>query len=343
MRLTVFMCSFDSPLQGVWFQVYSQIEGVNLANKKQNQELSPCLELRLSGPGVRRGRIAIPDLIRICGEAQNVVNKQAEVMKGKKTIHPGPTMGAIQDECTLELIGIKEGSTRLQFDLAKPQLHFQFKEHFGAKVLAEVGATIQSLNKRKIEPIDPGLLLSLYGLSGLVEQKGIHGIRWTTPQCNGFKPTSVPITKRIREKTAARLSRPQKVTVQVDGILDMADFKPEELKCRIDPPIGTAITCVFHQERANEIYQLLRKPVRASGEATLKPYTDRIELIRIDSIIPLPSLHLGEDNFFSNPTIGQLAAMQKVKVLKDLSTLAGGIPNEEDVDELLEEIYAARK
>lgn len=301
------------------------------------------MKLKLQGPGVRRGRISIPDLVRICTEAQKVVNKQAEVIKGKKTIHPGPSANAIQQECTLELIGIGKGSTVLEFDLAKPQMHLSFSEHFGAKVVTEVAGTIRSLSKGKAESIDPGLLLSLYGFSGLVEQKGITGMRWITPQCNGYKPASVKITKTVHDRAAQRLSRPQKVIVQIDGILDMADFKPGDLKCRIDPPIGTSIMCFFERDREGQILQLLTKPVRARGMATLKPYTDRIDSIHIDEITPLPSLHLGEGNFFANPSIVELASVQKVKPLDDISVLAGGIPDDEDVDELIDRIYAARK
>ena len=337
------ICGVDSFLLSGVISVYSHTGGVALANTGRKSESTPVLKLKLRGPGVRKGRISVPDLIRICGETQNVINKQAEALRGRKTIHPGPTSGLIQEECTLELVGIEDGSTILAFDLAKPQMHFQFKEHFGAQVVAEVGTSIQSLKKRKAEPMDPGLLLSLYSLGGLVENKGIQSIRWMTPQSNGTKPMSVPITKNVREKTAARLSRPQKLSVKVDGILDMADFKPEELKCRIDPPIGVAISCVFDPNLANEIYQLMRKPVRASGVATLKPYTDRIEQIHIDAIAPLPSLHLGEGNFFANPSIEELATMQKVNALKDISVLAGGIPDDEDIDELIGEIYAARQ
>ena len=57
----------------------------------------------------------------------------------------------------------------------------------------------------------------------------------------------------------------------------------------------------------------------------------------------LPVLCSGEDDFFMNPSISELATMQKVKALRDLSVLAGGIPDDEDVDELVDEIYAARK
>jgi hypothetical protein len=314
-----------------------------MAKKKRISASSPILKLKLRGPGVRKGRITVPDLIKVCESAQNLVNKQAEVMKGKKTIHPGPTADSIQDECTLELIGIKDGSTVLEFDLAKPQLNFVFKDHFGAKVMAEVATTIRSVNKKKAEPIDPGLLLSVYGFSSLVEKHGILGIRWITPQRNGFKPTSVPITKNIREKSAARLSQPQKVTVQIDGVLDMADFKPDEFKCRISPPIGAAITCVFDASQANQIYQLLRTTVRAKGEGTLKPYTDRIDSIRIEEIDSLPSLYLGEENFRSNLPLDELAGMQKVQPLKNLAVLAGGIPDDENVDELVSEVYSARR
>ena len=313
-----------------------------MVNKKQKS--LPTLQLRLSGPGVPRGRIAVPDLIKICQEAQNVVNKQAEVLKGRKTIHSGPISGPIQQECTLELIGIKKGSTTLLFDLAKPQIPFEFKDEFGAEVVAEVAATIRSLGSRKPKTIDPGLLLGVYGLSGLVETGGISGMRWITVQRNGHKrASSTPITKMVRERAAVRLSRPQKVIAYVDGILDMADFKPKERKCRIDPPIGVSIMCVFEPERENEIYQLLRKPVRVKGEATLQPYTDKIDSVHIDEISALPSLSLGEGNFFTRSSIAELAEIQNVKPLTDPSVLAGGIPNDQDVDEFLGEIYSTRK
>lgn len=46
-------------------------------------------------------------------------------------------------------------------------------------------------------------------------------------------------------------------------------------------------------------------------------------------------------SFFANRSIGEI--MPKVKPMHDLSVLAGGIPDEDDVDELVEIIYAARK
>ena len=147
----------------------------------------------------------------------------------------------------------------------------------------------------------------------------------------------------MREKAAHWLSVPHKVLVRVDGILDMADFKPRDRKCRIDPAIGASIMCTFDADMENTIYSLLRKPVRVSGEGVLQPYTDRIESVHIQKIEPLPSLSLGEGNFFSAPSITELAALQKVSPLRDVSVLSGGIPIDEDVDEFLNDIYTARR
>jgi hypothetical protein len=311
--------------------------------KKKRILSRPVLRLTLKGPGVRRGHITVPDLLRICEQAQNTINKQAEALKGRKTIHRGPTTAIIQQECTLELTGIKGGSTTLEFGLAKPQAHFEFKEQFGVEVVAEVAATIDSLRRRVEGHVDPGVLLSIYGLSGLVERNGISSIKWVTQSRNGHRAISVPITKVVRERAAEKLSRPQKFVVQVDGVLNMADFSPAEKKCRIDPAIGASIICTFDPKDENQIYSLLKTPVRVKGEGTIQPYTDRIGTIHIKEINPLQSLSLGEGNFAANRSIAQLAQIQNVLPMKDPSILAGGNPDDENLDDFVDDIYRARK
>lgn len=50
-----------------------------------------------------------------------------------------------------------------------------------------------------------------------------------------------------------------------------------------------------------------------------------------------------KDNFFAALSIEELAKAQSVKPLQNVSVLSGGIPEDEDVDEFLQEIYDARK
>jgi len=58
---------------------------------------------------------------------------------------------------------------------------------------------------------------------------------------------------------------------------------------------------------------------------------------------PLPSLSSGKEHFFQDASLAQLAELQRVKPLKDPSSLAGAIPADVDVDAFLETIYTVRK
>jgi hypothetical protein len=88
---------------------------------------------------------------------------------------------------------------------------------------------------------------------------------------------------------------------------------------------------------------LLRKYVRAKGLGTFHPYTEKVELMHISEIIPLSPMALSDQSFFANPSIADLMAASNVQPLDDPSVLVGGIPPDEDVDEMLKVIYDARK
>jgi len=183
----------------------------------------------------------------------------------------------------------------------------------------------------------------LYELGGIAENKRISEIDWVSPRTDGRKRISAPLNRAVRDRVATRLSSPRKVQQQLDGILDMADFKPSEYKCRIDPAIGASVICTFDEREANRVQSLLRKPIRVMGEAIISPDTERIESFHIQSLERLPSLSLGEGNFFAEFSLLELAASQKVKPMKEASILPSIFSEGEDIDKFLEEIYSARK
>jgi len=267
-------------------------------------------------------------------------------MEGRKTIHPGPVASAILEECTLELIAIKKGSTTLEFAFARPQLRIAEieAEALGNLAISEVAASIKSLGNGNRKSIDPGVLQSVYSLGGLVEGKRITAIEWIAPGRGKSRRRLVAsVNSAVRDRAALRLSSPRYVRTHVDGVLDMADFRPEDYKCRIDPAIGTPVLCTFRAEVADTVQKLLRTTVRASGQAKFAAYTNKIELLELESVAPLPSLSSGEENFFQDSALARLAELQRVKPLSDPTKLAGAIPADADVDIFLEEIYASRK
>lgn len=52
---------------------------------------------------------------------------------------------------------------------------------------------------------------------------------------------------------------------------------------------------------------------------------------------------VGNGDFFVGKSLAELAHEQGVGPVKDISVFAGGIPDDEDVDELLDEIYRMRE
>ncbi len=306
----------------------------------------PVLRLKLRGPNVRSGRIPVPELIKVCQEAQAAVKRQAQAMEGRKSIHPGPVATSILEECTLELVAIRKGSTTLDFAFANSQLRIAevAAEALGNQAISEVAASIKSLGNGNKKNIDPGVLQSVYNLGGLVEGKRITTIEWIAPAGGGARRRVVAsVTSTVRERAALRLSSPRYLPIHIDGVLDMADFRPEDHKCRIDPAIGAPVLCTFGPELADTVQMLLRTTVRATGEGKLAAYSDKVETLQLERLVPLPSLASGEENFFQDASLARLAELQRVKPLGDVQKLAGAIPADTDVDAFLEEIYAERR
>lgn len=305
----------------------------------------PLLKLRIQGPGVRQGAIAVPDLIRICQAAQDAVNRQAEAMRGGQSLRPGPKSAVVYQECTLELTGIKKGSTVLPFGLAKPQQPLPIPEMttFGRDVIWQVASAVKSLGSRnppESDHFEPGLLDSLRDM-GEVLSKDVTKIEWIVPGY-GRCPVKATFDSRVRERVAERIKAPSSRPQTVEGILEMADFKEQDHKCRIHPLVGQPIVCTFTQEKEQEVYDALRKPVKIEGIATINPHIGRIESIAIRKIGITERLLIGAKEFHSGRSLEQLAEAQGVAPLDNPKVLIGGWPEGEDVDEFLEDIYSSR-
>ena len=304
----------------------------------------PLFKLRIEGPGVRRGAISVPDLIRICQAAQDAVNRQAEAMQGGQSLRPGPKSAVVYQECTLELTGIEKGSTILPFSLAKSQQTLPHIESFGHAAVLEVASAVKELGnttrRRKNGHFEAGLLDSLRAM-GEVLDRDVTKIEWIIPG-NGHPPVKAVFDKRVRDRVIERIQVPTTRPESVEGVLEMADFKEQDHKCRVHPPLGQPILCTFRPEQEQEVYDALRKPVRIYGTATINPNSEKIESIAIGKIGIVEQLLVGAKDFHSGRTLQQLADAQGVQPLVNPKVLSGGFPDDEDVDEFLEDIYSSR-
>src|SRR5882724_6593235 len=104
----------------------------------------PLLEIKISGPGVKPGCVALRLLYKICHEAQEAVNRQAQAIESKAT--GKPITEAAMRECRLELVGLKKGSTILEFSPASKQPSLMPKaELLGVEAVSEVATALRAV------------------------------------------------------------------------------------------------------------------------------------------------------------------------------------------------------
>jgi hypothetical protein len=303
------------------------------------------LELRVDGPAIHSGRITVPDLLTLCEHAQNAVARQAEAMEGRQSLRPGPKVTKVKDECTLELTGIGRGSTTLMFALAKPQQNLPGVVTFAEEVIVEVTKTLKAFEKRKKPDVrsDAGVLDSLNRMGEVLDRRGISRVEWIVPgRSKGKRTVKATITKTVRKRVAESIAVPVKKEVTIEGRLEMADFRTTDERCRIHPPVGNPIQCFFDRSMEDEIYKALRKTIRVTGEALINPVSGKTEQIAIRAIEPIDPLSVTAADFFTGKSIEELAKAQGIQPMRKLSVLKGGWPDDESLDEFLDETYRDR-
>ena len=309
----------------------------------RRQNIEPVLKVKVSGPGVAPGRIAIPDLTTICNQIQCAVNRQAEALEGLKSLRPGPFTAKAKVECTLEVLPFREGSTVLAFVLARPQIPIDQTLTAGTEAIVEVAFAVESLCNGNKKVIDAGVLNSLDGLGAVFERKAVSGLQFMVPKrLAKRRAIKARFTPKERDKVRQRIQAPRTDTIIVEGILEMVDFKPEDHRCRIIPPLGSPVICSFDDDQESEIERSLRKPVRITGRAVIDPYGDRVEHLHIESIQDIEPILLGSHEFHNRKSFRDLVKQQGVRPLTDLASLAGALNEADKIDELLEEIYSER-
>jgi hypothetical protein len=288
----------------------------------------------------------VAELVEIATHAQRAVNRQAEVLEGRShTLRPGPPIGKVRAECELELISLRPGSTRLAFALAVPQATLRPMATMSSDAIAEVGEAILRAGRGNFEGTDAGVLDSIRNLGGVLGPK-IKSLEWIAPGGGHGRqrrrPVAALLDARAQRKIEAHLAPPNVEPFRKEGVLEMADFKPDEFKCRLRPTLEPPVLCTFDASRGNEAQAALRHPVRIEGAATINSQTHKLESVHIERIEPLDALELDAGSFFAHPTFDQLVRQQAIKPLRDPGQLAGGLPDDFDIDEMVEDIYRAR-
>lgn len=311
----------------------------------QRRRPKSILRLKVSGPHIKPGRIPIPELLEICAHAQSAVNRQAEVLRGKPGLRPGPTATIVKTECTLELFAIGRGSAALSF--AGPEAPPNPKqsvlqgmedlEKLGEAAVKKVVTSIRAAKGPRWtrDSMEVGVRRSLEEM-GKVLNGRVNKIEWIAPAVRGkSSQVKAVFDQAVAERISGTNSVAGRTPKQLDGRLEMADFKMEDLKCIIHISGGQRIPCSFTPDLENDVYRALRHVVRITGTAITNPKTRKIEGLELSTVRILDP-HLGSaEDFFAGLTLEQLTKAQGVDPTFDLRTLNNAWFEDEDIETFL--------
>ena len=292
--------------------------------KKRTSKQKHLLMIKLTGADVERsGAVPIPILIKICQAIQGAVENQLELEYSKSGVHASP-------EYTLELVRLGKGSTILEFELTRPQMLIGAEQDFGEKAVVSVVKMVKELGSKKppqIEQSTIGALRQVARLSGPNLSVAFMVPKERTAKYEQVKATLNQIAvERIEFAATSQLTQRSAINKTMEGVVEMADFKPSDHKFRLVLLYGQPVVCSFSESIAQQVHDLTRSVVRVTGIAEIDA-NKKILSFQVSSISKRDS-PIGS-GFLEAKSIAQLIAEQNVKPLKSISQLHGIWPDNE--------------
>lgn len=306
---------------------------------------APLLQVRFDGKAVGPGQIPVSHLLRFLTNLDKALQRTGRVLMGEsESMRQGRPPSSIKDEVALNLVLLTHGSPAAVLGFERKQTDSRLPNmDLGLEILekAMVGLeAVQGSQDALPEGYDAGVLMA-WRDAGTLFNRGIEQIEFTLnhrpkPVVTGFTPTGFG---RIQE----RIKGPQTNIRTIEGRLLMADFKEHGTRCRVHPPIGNPVLCLFDEEQKEEVLEDILQYVRVIGEATEDPATGKIGSIKIHDIERLEDradeavellpqgTPIGRD-FWESPTLDELAASQHVQPMANVRALFGTWPGEADDD-----------
>lgn len=307
------------------------------------QDHGPFLQARLEGDAIGAGRIPVSHLLVLLKDLNKAFYRSGLVMAGEAdSVRRGAQAKSVKDEVALDLVGLTHGSeaTVLGFERRQTQQSLP-GVGMGRDVFEKSLAGLHEI-QREGEALptgfDSGVLLAWRDV-GLLFQKGVKEIRFTL---NGDRqPFEVSYSLEGYERVQQRIVSPQVRMRTIEGRLLTADFKEHGTRCRIHPSAGPPALCLFTEDQRDEVLENILHYVRVIGQAKEDPGTGKITTIKMADIqrledqedaqkellpvgTPLPT------DFWSSPSIEELAQAQSVEPMADVTALFGTWPGKVD-------------
>jgi hypothetical protein len=238
----------------------------------------PQLTITARGPAAD-GRLPLAEMARLCGEFQATLERIALVLHGTTSI-TGRRPREVVDAVRVEFTGFAQGSAVLELELPATADGGALLEESLAVLVAGADAvrTGRSLPEAFTPQVLDGLIRFVGGLEPGTVTELVIG--------RGGRPLVVADSEfrgRLRE-TRRKVWHAETTIV---GLLQMGDFAPSALRCRIDT-VHASVACTFDETLAETVLGSLNRLVVASGTGQFTAGGATLRSLDLSRLEPLP-------------------------------------------------------
>jgi hypothetical protein len=293
------------------------------------------LELLLEGPDVK-GRISVDYLTSLAKELQTTLMRIAQDRRTGR----GRYSEKVRQACRLDLVSFKKSSARLGFELAGQPTETLFGEvgQEAVRTLLDALALSHKDEDHWATELPPSVLGGLDRITKPLEN-GVTAIHFSARDRSSLGPVKIDRRFRRALRKATESDREPNL-VDATGVVWEADWKDHTAE--LHQPDGTMIRLRFDADRDEDVTAARKCPVRARGVGHYAGQRLQWIDLRHIEILGAPVEDQTVTDFWSGPTVDELAAEQGVAAVEDLDALAGDWPKEDSLDEFLESLRRVR-
>ncbi len=282
------------------------------------------LTVHAESPAVEGGRIPLAELARIVGGLQVTLERLALAIETGTYAARGPRPREIVEAVRLDFAGFRPGSAII--DITQPGQGEA--DDLLQRSLAALESGITDIRDRQRLPasITPQVINGLRELAGGVTSGNLTSI--TIGHANNRR---LIIDSLFRERIRQISAPPAGGEATVVGRLQMGDFSPAALRCRIDTFAGS-VAADFDADLKDTVLDSMDQMVTAAGLAELQPDGSTVRLLHLTSLESLPDARISP--------LATLGRQQGIGPIRDIEELQGS--DTDDFGPFLDAINSAR-
>ena len=288
------------------------------------------LSVHAEGPATDGGRLPLAEIARIAAGLQVTLERLALALSGTYVAR-GRRPREVVEAVRLDLVGFRQGSAVIDvIRSGQPEEAAQEGDSLLAESLRALEDGITAVrNGGHLPPyFTPQVVTGLRELAGGINVGNLTRISFGRAGRPAFVIDSV-FRDRLRSLSTAG---PQEETTVV-GRLQMGDFSPAALRCRIDTYAGSALAD-FGDELKDAVLDAMDQMVMATGTAELQPDGSTVRVLHLSALERLPSARMSP--------LATLQREQQVAPVRDIAELRGNAEEGDDFGSFMEAISSAR-